>query len=165
MTDDPRVQQLLDQLHDSQATPEEVCRSYPELLPVVRNHWRRMPDDQQVCVDGSGTERQRGRLRLQFHWMHAIFILPAELRLNSIPRRPGTAAPGADIYSVACQAREILNMGIGSGYYGDQLRIKRQHRPQAAERSVGPPVLAIVGGKLNIGLDYAELQFAGTERF
>jgi eukaryotic-like serine/threonine-protein kinase len=42
MTDDPRVQQLLDELHDSHATPEEVCRSCPELLPVVRNRWRRM---------------------------------------------------------------------------------------------------------------------------
>jgi serine/threonine-protein kinase len=42
MTDDPRVQQLLDELHDSQATPEEVCASCPELLPTVRNRWQQM---------------------------------------------------------------------------------------------------------------------------
>src|SRR5262245_39872516 len=42
MTDDPRVQQLLDELLDSHATPEEVCGSCPELLPVVRNRWRQM---------------------------------------------------------------------------------------------------------------------------
>src|SRR5262249_49654496 len=42
MTDDPRLQQLLDQLLDSHATPEEVCRSCPELLPVVRDRWRQM---------------------------------------------------------------------------------------------------------------------------
>jgi eukaryotic-like serine/threonine-protein kinase len=42
MTDDPRVQQLLDELLDSHATPELVCGSCPELLPVVRNRWRRM---------------------------------------------------------------------------------------------------------------------------
>src|SRR6516165_7339730 len=42
MTDDPRVQQLLDELHDSHASPEEVCASCPELLPVVRNRWRQM---------------------------------------------------------------------------------------------------------------------------
>src|SRR5258707_15648684 len=42
MTDDPRVQQLLDQLLASHATPEEVCGSCPELLPVVRNRWRQM---------------------------------------------------------------------------------------------------------------------------
>ena len=37
MADDPRVQQLLDQLLSGHATPEEVCASCPELLPVVRN--------------------------------------------------------------------------------------------------------------------------------
>jgi serine/threonine-protein kinase len=42
MTDDPRVQQLLDELLDPQATPEVVCGSYPELLPVVRERWRQM---------------------------------------------------------------------------------------------------------------------------
>src|SRR5262249_51436113 len=42
MTDDPRVEQLLDILQDSDATPEEVCGSCPELLPVVRDRWRRM---------------------------------------------------------------------------------------------------------------------------
>src|SRR5262245_64699341 len=42
MTDDPRVQQLLYELLDPQATPEQVCRSCPELLPVVRRQWRRM---------------------------------------------------------------------------------------------------------------------------
>jgi serine/threonine-protein kinase len=42
MTDDPRVQQLLDELLNLHATPEEVCASCPELLPVVRERWRRM---------------------------------------------------------------------------------------------------------------------------
>ncbi|HJZ53605.1 MAG TPA: serine/threonine-protein kinase, partial [Gemmataceae bacterium] len=42
MTDDPRVQQLLDELFDSPATPEEVCGSSPELLPVVRKRWQRL---------------------------------------------------------------------------------------------------------------------------
>jgi serine/threonine-protein kinase len=42
MADDPRVQQLLDELLDADATPEEVCDSCPELLPVVRERWRRM---------------------------------------------------------------------------------------------------------------------------
>ncbi len=42
MTDDPRVHQLLDELLASHATPEVVCASCPELLPVVRNRWRRI---------------------------------------------------------------------------------------------------------------------------
>jgi serine/threonine-protein kinase len=42
MTDDPRVQQLLDELLASHATPEVVCASCPELLPLVSNRWRQM---------------------------------------------------------------------------------------------------------------------------
>src|SRR4029077_6143790 len=40
MTDNPRLRQLLDELHESHATPEEVCRSCPELLPEVQARWR-----------------------------------------------------------------------------------------------------------------------------
>ncbi|HEV3257393.1 MAG TPA: serine/threonine-protein kinase, partial [Gemmataceae bacterium] len=39
MTDDPRVQELLDELLASDTTPEAVCESCPELLPVVRKKW------------------------------------------------------------------------------------------------------------------------------
>src|SRR5262249_43569226 len=39
---DPRVQQLLDELIDPGTTPEEVCRSCPELLPEVRARWQQM---------------------------------------------------------------------------------------------------------------------------
>src|SRR5262249_47021394 len=42
MPADPRVQELLDQVFDSGATPEEVCQSCPELLPEVRARCRRM---------------------------------------------------------------------------------------------------------------------------
>ena len=39
MSDDPRVEQLLDELCDSHATPEDVCGSCPDLLPVVRERY------------------------------------------------------------------------------------------------------------------------------
>ena len=42
MIDDPRLESLLDELFDSDATPEEVCKSCPELLSVVRIEWRRV---------------------------------------------------------------------------------------------------------------------------
>jgi serine/threonine-protein kinase len=42
MSDDPRVEFLLDELANSQATPEEVCRQCPDLIPTVRDQWRRM---------------------------------------------------------------------------------------------------------------------------
>ena len=41
MDSDPRVGQLLEQLLDSEHTPEEVCRHCPELLPKVRERWER----------------------------------------------------------------------------------------------------------------------------
>jgi serine/threonine-protein kinase len=58
MHDDPRVQELLDELHESHATPEAVCALCPELLPVVRKRWRRIR-----------------RLRAD---LDALFPLPAE---------------------------------------------------------------------------------------
>jgi serine/threonine-protein kinase len=42
MPDDPRVEQLLEELLDSGSTPEEACRACPELLPQVRAGWQRL---------------------------------------------------------------------------------------------------------------------------
>jgi serine/threonine-protein kinase len=44
MSDDARVDELLKELLDSGATPEEVCRGCPELIAPVRTRW------QQVCA-------------------------------------------------------------------------------------------------------------------
>jgi serine/threonine-protein kinase len=42
MSDDPRVEELLEELLDSDGIPEEVCRACPELLPQVRAGWQRL---------------------------------------------------------------------------------------------------------------------------
>jgi serine/threonine-protein kinase len=42
MADDPRVRQLLEETLDSGLTPEEVCRTCPDLLPQVLRRWRRL---------------------------------------------------------------------------------------------------------------------------
>jgi hypothetical protein len=42
MADVSRVQQLLDELLDSECTPEVVCGDCPELLPEVRQRWQQM---------------------------------------------------------------------------------------------------------------------------
>ena len=41
MSDDPRVQELIEEMLDSGGSAEEVCRACPELLPEVREAWRR----------------------------------------------------------------------------------------------------------------------------
>jgi serine/threonine-protein kinase len=42
MSDDSRIQQLLDELASSHATPEEVCANCPKLLSEVRDRWLQM---------------------------------------------------------------------------------------------------------------------------
>ena len=42
MINDPRVQQLIEELLASDATPEAVCASNPELLAIVRKQWQRL---------------------------------------------------------------------------------------------------------------------------
>jgi serine/threonine protein kinase len=42
MTDEARVEALLEELLDSGGTPEEVCRERPDLFPQVRAGWQRL---------------------------------------------------------------------------------------------------------------------------
>ncbi len=42
MANDPRVSQLLEELLESNRSPEDVCQSCPELLPLVRESLRQM---------------------------------------------------------------------------------------------------------------------------
>src|SRR6516164_9357221 len=74
MPDEPRVQELLAELLDRQATPEEVCGACLELLPVVRERWG------QIC-------RARAQLdRLLPIWPHgSLAPPPEELPLPQVP--------------------------------------------------------------------------------
>jgi serine/threonine-protein kinase len=127
MFDDPRVQQLLDELNASDATPEEVCGAYPELLPVVRHRW------QQQC-----------RLRAD---LDALFPPPATepgpppLEGMALPQIPGYAVEavlGRGGMGIVFRARHLrlnrlvaLKMLLGGAYAGPQDLARFQREAEA----------------------------------
>ncbi|HEV3339731.1 MAG TPA: serine/threonine-protein kinase, partial [Pirellulales bacterium] len=71
MFDEPRVQQLLDEILDAGLTPEDVCQDCPELLTEVRQRWRQMrhvearldqlfPSSDVIPDDDNGAARHTG---------------------------------------------------------------------------------------------------------
>jgi eukaryotic-like serine/threonine-protein kinase len=101
MPDDPRVQELLDELLDRQATPEEVCGTCAELLPVVRARWR------QIC------------------WARAELdaLLPAEPS-GGLPTLPPGGPPLPAVPGYAVEA-VLAHGGMGVVYKARHLRLNR----------------------------------------
>jgi eukaryotic-like serine/threonine-protein kinase len=46
MADDPRIEALVEELLNSGAGAEEICRDCPELLPIVQTEWQRVREIQ-----------------------------------------------------------------------------------------------------------------------
>jgi serine/threonine-protein kinase len=107
MADEPRVVQLLDEILDSERTPEEVCSSYPELLPEVRQRWQQM--------------------RLVEAQLNAMFPSP-ETKTDG--DRPDSWHPGAELPRIpGYEVESVLGRGgVGIVFKAWHLRL---HRPVA----------------------------------
>src|SRR5437588_526099 len=158
MPDDPRVQQLLDELLDSGATPDEVCGSCPELLPQVRERWR------QMC-------RARAELDAMFPPMPDTGVsLPAPAPEGA----PLPAIPGYEVESVlglggmgvVFRARHLrlnrvvaLKMPLAGAYAAAHERERFRREAEAVARLRHPNVVQIhdvgdVGGRPYVTMEY-----------
>ena len=138
------MQQLLDQMLDSQSEPEEVCRSCPESLAVVRElRWRAS-----LC-----------RLRAE---LDTLFPNPHERAATAIMRRPkGKTLPEIPGYEVETllghggmgvvfRARHLrlnrivaLKMALAGAYAGPRERERFQREAEAVAALRHPNVVQI----------------------
>jgi serine/threonine-protein kinase len=128
MPDEPRVQELLDELFDGEATPDEVCGACPELLPVVRERWR------QIC-----------RARAEFDAFLPVVqhgtaptMPPEEVSLPEIPGYEFEAVLGHGGMGVVFRARHLrlrrlvaLKMTLAGSYAGSHERERFRHEAEA----------------------------------
>ncbi len=142
MPDDPRVQELLEKLIDSDSTPEEVCNSCPELIPTVRARWGEM-------------RRAQADLDAQFPPMTEIspttVVSPAgDIPLPFIPGYEVEALLGLGGMGVVFRARHqrlnrtiALKMALAGAYAGPSERERFQREAEAVAGLRHPNIVQI----------------------
>jgi serine/threonine-protein kinase len=160
MTDKPRLQQLLDELLDSQATPEEVCASCPELLPEVRTRWRQMCQVRDVLDALFPTPPEPGPRRLT--------PPPEGPALPHIPGYAVEAVLGRGGMGVVFRARHLrlgrlvaLKTGLAGAYAGPQELARFQREAEAVAALQHPNVVQIYDVGDADGRPYYTMELVG----
>ena len=153
MADDPRVQQLLDELLDSARTPEEVCGECPELLSVVRNRWRQM---------------RRLRADLDALFPHSDDRTQPHSDGTALPRIPGyeiEAVLGRGGMGIVFRARHLrLNRPVAiktvleGGYAGPRERERFQREAEAVAALRHPNVVQVYDSGEAAGRPYFTME-------
>jgi serine/threonine-protein kinase len=157
MPDNPRILQLLDELCDSQTTPEEVCKDCPELLPRIRERWR------QMC-------RVQAELDALFPVAPEPTGPPAPLQeVTTLPRIPGyevEAVLGRGGMGVVFRARHLrlnrvvaLKMALADAYAGPQERERFQREAEAVAGLRHPNVVQIYDVGDSDGRPYFTMEY------
>jgi tRNA A-37 threonylcarbamoyl transferase component Bud32 len=155
MQDEPRVQEILTQLLDREATPEEVCGTYLELLPIVRERWR------QIC-------RARAELdALLPIWPHGNLSTqpPEELPLPQIPGYEVESVLGRGGMGVVCRARHLklnrtvaLKTLLAGAYAGPSERARFQREAEAVAGLCHPNIVQIYEVGVHEGRPYFTME-------
>jgi eukaryotic-like serine/threonine-protein kinase len=156
--DDPRVQQLLDALLDSDGTPEQVCASCVELLPVVRARWRQMCDARDKLdalfppLPDPDTSPPAGP--------------PGELPLPAVPGYEIEAVLGVGGMGVVFRARHLrlnrvvaLKMALAGEYAGPRERERFRREAEAVAALRHPNVVHVYDVGEAAGRPYFTMEF------
>ena len=153
MTDDPRVQQLIDELLASPATPEEVCKSCPELLPVVRKKWRRV-------------RRLSADLDALFPPLDDAVPPPQGTDLPLVPGYEVEAILGRGGMGIVYRARHLrlnrlvaLKMLLAGAYATPQERARFQREAEAVARLQHPNIVQVHDVGDNHGWPYFTMEY------
>ena len=145
MPDEPRVQELLAELLDRQATPEDVCGACPELLPVVRGRWR------QICRARAELD---ALLPIRPHGSLPTTTPPEELPLPQVPGYEVESVLGRGGMGVVYRARHLrlgrlvaLKMALAGSYAGPHERERFRREAEAVAALRHPAEAATITGE------------------
>ena len=160
MTDESRVEQLLDELLESHGTPESVCSSCPDLLPRVRERW------QQICYAQAELDAMFPPLAEQE--TVPASSRPAEIPLPLVPGYEVQSVLGVGGMGVVFRARHLglnrvvaLKMALAGAYAGVPERARFQREAEAVAVLAHPNVVQIhdvgqAAGRPYFTMEYVE---------